>query len=475
MVTRGKQKILVIGAGLAGAACARALARAGLGVELLEANPAAAQGASGNPLAILHPLFSRDHNLASRWVEQGMGRTQQWVKALGVASDQCGVLQLMDHEESQLSLSQLRLDQLRLAQLQYWPKEKVNEFLNQHGCLADKPSGPQSSMQSAAKAAPQYMGGLWAPTGAWVSPVDFVDRCLRDATTHGAVIRYSCRVQEINHAAGWVLTDQHEKIYFDQIVVCAAQSMDQLIPQAMLSLNAIRGVVSVYQVPQKYSLPAVVCAQGYATPAIDGRMVVGASYERITNQESFIDESLINGQLVSLPNNSLNHSLNSLNHSPNDRDQSNLDRLAAISPMLAEYCQQQAPVDRSSIRSATLDRMPLVGRVLDWQVPLRSSVSQIHHMPRLDHVYVLGGLGSRGLSSAALGAELITEMIIEKIPETITGQVLNQHAGQGLNPESRQPIAAELLRAVDPVRFALRKHQRQHQRQNMGMAAQAQQ
>jgi tRNA 5-methylaminomethyl-2-thiouridine biosynthesis bifunctional protein len=129
--------------------------------------------------------------------------------------------------------------------------------------------------------------------------------------------------------------------------------------------------------------------------------------------------------------------------------------------MLAEYCQQQTPVDRSSIRSATLDRMPLVGRVLDWQVPLRSSVSQMHHMPRLDHVYVLGGLGSRGLSSAALGAELITEMIAESTSESTS--------------ESRQPIAPELLRAVDPVRFALRKHQRQHQRQNMGMAAQAQQ
>jgi len=54
MVTR--TDIAVIGAGLAGAACARALARAGFRVTVFEAQGAPASGASGNPIAILHPL-----------------------------------------------------------------------------------------------------------------------------------------------------------------------------------------------------------------------------------------------------------------------------------------------------------------------------------------------------------------------------------------------------------------------------------
>ena len=70
MVTR--TDIAVIGAGLAGAACARALARAGLRVTVFESASGPATGASGNPIGILHPLVSKDHNLASQLVELGM-------------------------------------------------------------------------------------------------------------------------------------------------------------------------------------------------------------------------------------------------------------------------------------------------------------------------------------------------------------------------------------------------------------------
>jgi tRNA 5-methylaminomethyl-2-thiouridine biosynthesis bifunctional protein len=51
---------------------------------------------------------------------------------------------------------------------------------------------------------------------------------------------------------------------------------------------------------------------------------------------------------------------------------------------------------------------------------------------------VLGGLGSRGLSSAPLGAEIIS------------AQLKGDPA----------PVPERLLAAVDPVRFALRRHQR---------------
>jgi len=51
-------------------------------------------------------------------------------------------------------------------------------------------------------------------------------------------------------------------------------------------------------------------------------------------------------------------------------------------------------------------------------------------------------LGSRGLSSAPLGAEIIAALI-----------------------QGRQaPVSPRLLNAVDPVRFALRDHQRRKNR-----------
>lgn len=365
MVTRDNPRhVAVIGAGLAGAACARALARAGLRVTVLEQAGEPASGASGNPIGILHRLVSKDYNLASQWIDLGLATTLRWIDALtpiarssgiGVIGTSCGV-------------AQLTADASDLV--------------------------------------------LWDPKGAWIKPQRFVQACLADAQQHGACLRVNSGVREISGDATLIFQDGAIE-QFDAVVVCTAHAMDLLLPNHGLSLNAIRGTVSRYVVPDRYALPCVVCASGYATPIVDGEMVVGASFERLSGANASVD-------------------------SGERDDMSNLDRLRIIDSRLADICERLTAVDRTSVRSATLDRMPHVGRVVDPTVPLTASVSQLHHMPRHDRLWVLGGLGSRGLSSAALGAELIAAQMM----------------GKAL------PVPEHLARAVDPVRFALRRHQR---------------
>jgi tRNA 5-methylaminomethyl-2-thiouridine biosynthesis bifunctional protein len=351
MVTR--TDIAVIGAGLAGAACARALARAGFRVTVFEAQGAPASGASGNPIAILHPLVSSDHNLASQWVEAGMKTTLRWLgelgggKPKGSLGQSCGVAQL---------------------------NRDASDLVH------------------------------WSADGAWVRPTQFVKACLSEAITNGAQVEFNQEITALE------TTPEHvslglENRFFDAAVVCTAQSTEMLLPKAQLILNALHGTVTSYSISQSESLPCVICADGYATPVIDGQMVVGASYER----------------------------------GDDTHDQtSNLDRLRIICEPLATLCAASPSQDRSSTRSASLDRMPHVGRVLDANQPLKPSISQIHQMPRHPRLWVLGGLGSRGFSSAPLGAEIIAAQM------------------QGLTP----PVGPRLLAAVDPVRFALRRHQR---------------
>lgn len=377
MVTR--TDIAVIGAGLAGAACARALARSGFRVTVFEAASSPATGASGNPIGILHPLVSKDHNLASQLVELGMGTTLRWLdelgeiaelKGIGVLGKSCGVLQL---------------------------------------------SGDASELI------------LWDPKGAWIKPQRFVQACLLDAQTHGARVYYDHTVTSISDYGELTFADGSTKS-FDTVVVCNAYQMDVLLSKHVLMLNAIKGTVSRYAIPDTYSLPCVMCASGYATPVVEGEMVVGASYERLSSAAGTVSGTVSD----------TTSRVSDTDDIGETDEMSNLDRLRIIDRRLADICAGLPAQDRTSIRSATLDRMPHIGRVLDLRVALAPSVSQLHQMPRNDRVWVLGGLGSRGLSFAPLGAEVIAAQL----------------SGQAL------PISDRLARAVDPVRFALRRHQR---------------
>ena len=372
------KRIGIIGTGLAGASCARVLARAGFQVTLLESEDGPARGASGNPVGILHPLISKDFNLASQWIELGIQTSSRWLselnalanaKGLGLVGEACGVLQ-MNQDCSEL--------------------------------------------------------GHWSSNGAWIKPARWVEACLSDAEQYGAKISYGARVLRVDPQAqvDVMVASDESKIstcHFDAIVFCNGAAMGSLLPNAQLRLNSIRGAISGYRIDSKYSLPHIICAQGYATPVIEGEMVVGASYERLSSS-SVADVA--------------GDSDDRLSEEFDPR--SNLDRLRVISESLAERCAELQPTDRTSIRSATLDRMPHVGRLLDDSVTLTPSISRIEQMPRSERLWVLGGLGSRGLSTAALGAEMILAQM--------TGGVL--------------PVPARLAATVDPTRFALRRHQR---------------
>jgi len=371
----------VIGGGLAGASCARVLAGAGFQVTLLESEDGPALGASGNPVGILHRLISKDFNLASQWIELGTQTSLRWLselnalanaKDLGLVGAPCGVLQM---------------------------NQDCSELVH------------------------------WSSNSAWIKPVRWVHACLSDAQQHGAKISYGTRVLRVDPQAqvDVMFGGDKSKILtykFDTVVFCNAAAIDSLLPNSELRLNSIRGTISSYQLDPQYSLPQIICAQGYATPLIGGEMVVGASYERLDHMSS--------SGIADSTGDSDNRVVEEFNSG------SNLDRLRVISESLAARCAELKPTGRTSVRSATLDRMPHVGRLLDDSVSLTPSISRIEQMPRSERLWVLGGLGSRGLSTAALGAELIHAQM--------TGRDL--------------PVPARLAAAVDPVRFALRRHQR---------------
>ncbi|QIL80456.1 FAD-dependent 5-carboxymethylaminomethyl-2-thiouridine(34) oxidoreductase MnmC [Diaphorobacter sp. HDW4A] len=85
---------MVIGAGLAGSACAASLARRGWQVTVIDANHAAA-GASGLPAGVFSPHVSPDDSVLSRLSRAGVRSTLQTLSLMerGTEWDDCGVLE----------------------------------------------------------------------------------------------------------------------------------------------------------------------------------------------------------------------------------------------------------------------------------------------------------------------------------------------------------------------------------------------
>lgn len=370
MPIRSPLRIAVIGAGVAGACVLRALARtshalgfADLRLSLFEAGPGPATAASAVPVAVVHPMTSRDHNLASQFFLQGVTTLARWIDDLQGCQQGWADMSGVDHRPEQTE---------------------------------------QTERQP----------------GGWVLPIGLVQACLREARASMAD-----RLQMYFNSA-ILPTDLSSLLQtHDAVVICAAA--DGLLPEAGLALQPLSGQVSWVSVTKGQDaicsqIPRVVSGDGFLTPLISGRVQFGATFHRSDAPP-----------VVSL-----------VDH------QRNITQLQRLAPQAA---QRLAPQPEhcggwAGTRYATRDRLPHIGqpvcptvykgRTDRWQ--LVPSVSQLRQLPRHDGLYVLLGLGARGLSTAALGAEAIAAQVL------------------GIPPI----LAPRICRAVDPGRFVLREHAR---------------
>jgi tRNA 5-methylaminomethyl-2-thiouridine biosynthesis bifunctional protein len=214
-----------------------------------------------------------------------------------------------------------------------------------------------------------------------------------------------------------------------------------------LCLNRIAGQLSWLPADPSEGPPQVVCGDGYVAPVVEGRLVVGASFDRLLESG---DEPL-GGHFPAVRREVAEGGLprHSDNASDTARDirlavtaaghEGNRRRLETLLPELATRMADRWPMaqGRTSVRVATRDRLPHIGLLWDESVELPRSVSRLEQMPRQKGLYALLGLGARGLSVAPLAANALAKQILNDAP-----------------PQGR------IWQAVDPARFVLRAHQR---------------
>ena len=378
-LAHGAQRVAVIGAGLSGTQTADALRRRGVQVVLMD--PAPASGASGNAQGMLYIAPQREPTPASLfWLQAFEHAVRSYRECPHFHPS--GLFCMAEHADQIPKLQTL------LAAIKR-PPEQVR-FMD-----AD-----QASAQLGQRA---RLGGLFWPQSGWM---EVAERVKSEAARLDCQALTALDIHE--HDDGIVITTDGGDYQVDAVVLANATAVRQFAPD-WLRVQAVRGQISRRRADQ--AVTSAVCGEGYLTPAAaDGYMSFGASFNP---KDDGTD-------------------LRAADDAANDQ------RVRE----LVELGEPGTPgASRASIRCASPDYLPMVGRLPDddWiqgLAKLRTDAKwrPPHPMHGWRRIAVNVGHGSRGLTSTPLCADLVAA--------DLTGEPL--------------PIANGLFEHLTPARFLIR-------------------
>lgn len=345
----------VVGAGLAGAAVAHALALRGWRVTVLDAADHPAAGASALPFGLMAPHASPDDALLSRLTRAGIRATWAQLTALGLVE---GIDWAPTGAVERREAASLRLPP-SWAQTEGWNEttRATAAMLADAGLPDDTPA-------------------LFHARAGWVKPHRLVAAWL----DHAAIaFRSGAHVEDIDAVpgGGWRLRDASGQVLAnaDRVVVAAGPATRRLAPA--LTLQPVRGQIVWGEMP-----PAM-AARSHRIPVNgDGHLIAGVGVPAGAGHP-----------LQWMTGSTYDPGDTDTATRPADRAH-NLARLARLHPVLAPFAQDPQTVlhDWAGVRCASADRRPLVGPI-DPAEP--------------SGPWACTALGSRGLSFAALCAELL--------------------------------------------------------------------
>ncbi|MES1201536.1 MAG: FAD-dependent 5-carboxymethylaminomethyl-2-thiouridine(34) oxidoreductase MnmC [Pseudomonadota bacterium] len=357
------KRVAIIGAGIAGAACARALARRGVECVVLDEATALGAGASGNPGGLVMPRLDR-----------GDGPPRElflaaYLDAVGAyaghsAFDACGVEEKPDARHPHV------LDAL----------------------LADPPLPPDWF-------APLHGSALHAHAGV-LKPQALIEDWLRDATLMlGASVAALERVED-----GWMLRapDTRAWLKADAVVLACGAALRRFEAARFLPMALSRGQIEWGAGP---SPGRGLLQSAYAAP-FDGGVLFGATFDPVETDAAVEPDEA-------------------------SRDE-NLAALNQLAPEIAAGIDRATLHSRAALRATPRDYMPIAGLMPHADAWLARFAGVAHGRPpdlsapapAHEGLYVLGGLGARGLTLAPiLGERIAAEMFGE--PQALSLKTLD--------------------------------------------------
>ncbi len=397
--------IAIIGGGIASATLAKQLAQRGKKVTLYCQDARPAQGASGNRQGAVYPLLNHNHSGVSRVFAASFLFARQFVTQMAQQHSfdhsWCGVTQLMWNESATEKLKRI----------------VAAEFNPQLICELDQQQTAERVGLPTACASVDY------PLGGWLSPSQLTQAILNELEQSGAL---TCHYQHqvtnltwLNNTKCWQLSSSQGEFQHQVVVLANGHEFDRFAQSQSLPLAKVKGQVShIPTTPELSKLNTVLCYDGYMTPCNPNNQqhCIGASYDRTHIDQQFDPQA----------------------------QQDNAEKLAQCLPSQTwpHDVDVSANQSRQGVRCVSRDHLPFIGNVGDFNAIVENyrnlaELDEQHAEPVANYqqLYCLVGLGSRGLSSAPLMAELLASHICA----------------------DPLPLAVDLLEALHPSRMWVRK------------------
>lgn len=389
----GAGPVAIIGAGIAGATVAEALARRGHVCDVYDPQGGPG-GASANAQAALHVRPAAGGDARTRFNLAALAYTQRWLADFDPTR----------HLWTDCGLLQLACDAKDAAR-----QKRCIETLDLPATMVESVDARTAADLAGMALAPAVRGGLYYPHAGWVRP----DALCRRLLAHSGATLHRVAVDALTGRGDrWrLLCGDGRVAEYAHVVLACAHHAERLCPD-LPPLAAVRGQISTFAPDDTLAGPAcVVCGRGTVMPRLGDGLHVGASFVRDA------DDARPRAA----------------------EDMANLDRLAGLAPRLAGRLGPPVAA-RAAFRCSGHDRLPYVGPVPDadaWRrdyAALALDARRVLHSPGVHRSGLWASVahGANGLVGAPLAAEMLASRMLDEPMPRSAAEVDALHPGRRL-------------------------------------------
>ena len=376
-----EQDIAIIGGGIASLCTAISLLKRGAKITIYCEDEQTALNASGNKQGAFYPQLSDDNERNIRFYIHAF--------AYGLQFLQWAIQQKIEFEHEFCGVALCAYN------------DKAESKLNKIAAL-NLPSDLYQSLNqtelSKKVGLPLPFGGGFIPQGAWLAPRQLVQHTFAFLEKQGIQIKTLQKVTALSQTEnGWQITTAENKTFCHEVVVLAnGHKLTEFEQTQKLPLYPVRGQVS--QIPTSANLlklKTVLCYDGYLTPVDQAKTshCIGASHVRDNATREFsLTEQQENQQKI----------------------QQN------IPEEWTKEVDTSGNLARIGVRCSVRDLTPMMGAVPHFSAQqtqyhnlfnLRRRKQPIEQAENYPNLYLIGALGSRGLTSAPFLGETLASLI----------------------------------------------------------------